>query len=1175
MTSRFVHLHLHSEYSLADSTIRIGDLVKRCAQLGQPAVALTDIDNLFAAVKFYKAAEGAGIKPILGADVALADGNETPTRLTLLCRDRAGYLTLSRLLTRMWMEGHRTDGVAMRPDWLRDDNGGLFALAGRDSLGAQLAAGGRHDLAEAWLVDWKEVFGQRLHLELTRTGRKGEEAFNSFALYASSLRDIPVVASNDVRFLEESGFEAHEARVCIATGRVLDDPKRPRDFSPKQYLRSCEEMEALFADVPDALSNAHALAMRCNVEMKLGEYALPAFPVPSEHTIESWLRGTARDGLAKRLEKAPPSGGRTGDDYAQRLERELDVIIEMGFPGYFLIVADFINWGKQHGIPVGPGRGSGAGSLVAWALGITDLDPLPYDLLFERFLNPERVSMPDFDIDFCMDRRDEVIDYVARKYGRDRVSQIITYGTMSAKAVLRDCGRVLGHGYGFVDSIAKLVPLIPADPLSLDDVLGRSDRAKKDPERAIGEFITRYNAEDDVRDLVDLALQLEDLTRNAGKHAGGVVIAPSPLSDFCPLFAEHDGQGRGRNPVTQFDKDDVEAVGLVKFDFLGLRTLTIIDWAVKAINARRAKEGGEPLDIISLPLDDPKAYGVFARGDTVAVFQFESRGMRELLKRAQPDRFDDLIALVSLYRPGPMDLIPDFIERKHGRQEVQYPHPLLEPVLAPTYGVVVYQEQVMQTAQILAGYSLGGADLLRRAMGKKKPEEMAKERVKFEAGAKEHHGIEPNVSGPIFDLLEKFAGYGFNKSHAAAYALVSYQTAWLKAHYPAEFMAAVLSSDMDNTDKVTGFLDEARAMGLTVLPPDVNESAYMFCATSDATIRYGLGAVKGVGRGACEAIVEARRAGPFRDLLDLAQRCDGGRLNRRVLEALAQAGALDALGRNRASLMLQVPEVLRATDQLSRELAAGQASLFGGVDTAAPALRIDLPECDDWPIARRLEAERDTLGHYLSGHPFDPYREDVRALIGFDLGDLERIWASRPDTGGRGGWRPEMETTIAGLVVGFRKKGDSQVFVQLEDGRGRVECAFFAETYAENAAAIGRDRLLVVQGGLREDAFSGGFALKAARCWDFAQLCSRHTQKLMLRIDLREPGTLARVEAVLASRRPGPTPIRLHVLVDGAAGMLDLDGPNAVRVDSGLVDALRAVPGVRTVKLALAKPWAH
>ncbi|HZX78762.1 DNA polymerase III subunit alpha [Lysobacter sp.] len=1169
----FVHLHLHSEYSLADSTIRIGELVKRCVALSQPAVAVTDLDNLFATVKFYKAAEGAGIKPIIGADIGLADGNEAASRMTLLCRDRNGYLTLSRLLTRAWMEGHRTEGVALRPEWLRDDNAGLFALAGRHSLAGRLAVGNRHELAEAWLMDWRGVFGERLHLELTRTGRDGEEVFNSFALHAAAARSLPVIASNDVRFLDAEGFEAHEARVCIASGRVLDDPKRPKDYSAEQFVKSSEDMQALFADVPDAIDNAVSLAMRCNVEMKLGEYALPAFPVPSEHTIESWLRGTAREGLAKRLEKNPLAPGKTREDYDARLEIELDVIIKMGFPGYFLIVADFINWAKDHDIPVGPGRGSGAGSLVAWALGITDLDPLPYDLLFERFLNPERVSMPDFDIDFCMDRRDEVIDYVARKYGRDRVSQIITYGTMAAKAVVRDSGRVLGHPYGFVDGIAKLIPNTLG--ISLDDALGESDAARKDTSLASPELIQRYHAEEDVRDLLDLARSLEDLTRNAGKHAGGVVIAPSPLSDFCPLFAEHDGEGRGRNPVTQFDKDDVEAVGLVKFDFLGLRTLTIIDWAVKAINKRRRASGEAPFDITALALDDKPSYELFARGDTVAVFQFESRGMRELLKRARPDTFEDIIALAALFRPGPLGsgMDREWVDRKHGHTEVTYPHPLLEPVLAPTYGVIVYQEQVMQIAQVLAGYSLGGADMLRRAMGKKKPEEMAKERAKFEAGCAER-GIDAKLATEIFDLMEKFAEYGFNKSHSAAYALVAYQTAWLKVHYPAEFMAATCSSDMDNTDKVVNFLDESRVMGLDVLPPHVNHSVYMFEAIAPTTVRYGLGAVKGVGRGVCEAIVEARRSGgEFADLLDFCRRVDGGKLNRRALEALIQAGALDGLGRNRASLMLQVPEVIKATDQLAKEREAGQVSLFGGFETAAPALHLDLPESDEWPLTQILNGERETLGHYLSGHPFDPYREEVRGLIGNDLSGLEKIWENRPEQ--RGSWRQEVETVVAGLVVGLRKKGDSQMFVQIEDGRGRLECAFFAETYNDYAPLLVRDRLLVIQGGLREDSFSGGFALRASRCWSYEQICEKHAQRLSLRLDLREPGTMQRVDALLATHRPGPTPIRLDLLVKhGAAGSLDLNGTQSIRADAELPSRLRAMPGVRNVRLALSKPWA-
>ena len=1180
MSAPFVHLHLHSEYSLADSTIRIAELVKRCVLLGQPAVALADIDNLFAAVKFYKACESAGLKPILGADVHLADGNEATSRMTLLCRDRSGYLTLSRLLTRAWMEGHRTEGVALRPDWLREDNAGLFALVGRGSLAGRLAANGRHELGQAWLADWQSVLGDRLHIELVRTRRDGEDAFNAFALHAAEARGLAVVASNDARFLDAEGYEAHEARVCIASGRVLDDPKRPRDYSPDQFLKSSEEMSALFADVPDAFDNALALATRCNVELKLGQYALPAFPVPAEHTIESWLRNSARDGLALRLDKVPPGDGRTREEYDARLESELDVIIEMGFPGYFLIVADFINWGKEQGIPVGPGRGSGAGSLVAWALGITDLDPIPYDLLFERFLNPERVSMPDFDIDFCMDRRDEVIDYVARKYGRDRVSQIITYGTMAAKAVVRDAGRVLGHGYGFVDGIAKLIPLTLG--IGLEDALGESEASRKNPALASSELIERYRNDDEVRDLLDLARSLEDLTRNAGKHAGGVVIAPSPLSDFCPLFAENDGAGRGRSPVTQFDKDDVEEVGLVKFDFLGLRTLTIIDWAVKAINVRRAKEGVEALDIIALPLDDKPTYELFARGEGVAVFQFESRGMRELLKRAKPDTFEDIIALAALFRPGPLGsgMDKEWCDRKHGATQVSYPHALLEPVLSPTYGVIVYQEQVMQIAQVLAGYSLGGADLLRRAMGKKKPEEMAKERAKFETGCAER-GIPDRVARPIFDLMEKFAEYGFNKSHSAAYALVAYQTAWLKVHNPAEFMAAVLSSDMDNTDKVVGFLDECRAMKLTVLPPDVGASAYMFEATepdgafdprAGRSIRYGLGAVKGVGHGACDAIVEARQAGPFKDLLDFCRRVDSSKLNRRALEALVQAGALDSLGRNRASLMLQLPDVMRATDQMVKERDAGQVSLFGGGDVAAPALRIELREVDEFPLVRLLNGERDTLGHYLSGHPFDPYRDDVRALVGHDLGDLDRIWDARPESA-RSGWRPELDCVIAGQVVALRKKGDAQTFVLIEDGRGRLECAFFAEAAQEFGALLARDRILVLQGGLREDAFSGGFAFKVARCWDYAQVCARHAQRVSLRLDLRVPGTWQRVENVLAQHRPGATPLRLDLLRDGAAGMLDLNGSSGVRVDVDLPGALRAQPGVKAVKVAMSRPW--
>ncbi|HEY5972965.1 MAG TPA: DNA polymerase III subunit alpha [Pseudoxanthomonas sp.] len=1184
MTSRFIHLHLHTEFSLADSTIRVPEkpdearpekakrpnLLSRAVELRLPALAVTDRNNLFALIKFYKAAESVGIKPIAGADLSIVDGKESPWQLTLLCRDHTGYLSLSRLLTRAWMEGHHMDGVAIAPEWLREDCDGLFAIVGRRSYAGRLAAGGRHDLAEQHLVDLQRSFGENLHLELTRTQRDGEDAFNAFALHAATARGLPVVASNDVRFLDREGYDAHEARVCISTGRVLDDPKRPREYSPEQYLKSAEEMAALFADVPDAIDNTFALAQRCNLELTLGQYALPAYPVPSDETLDSWIRSQSHVGLDKRLLKNPLAAGHTEESYRERLNVELDVIVRMGFPGYFLIVADFINWAKDHGIPVGPGRGSGAGSLVAWALGITDLDPIPYDLLFERFLNPERVSMPDFDIDFCMDRRDEVIDYVAAKYGRDRVSQIITYGTMAAKAVVRDTGRVLGFPYGLVDGIAKLIPNILG--VTLKDAMGEGDSGMISQE-----LIDRYRDEDDVRDLIDLARQLEDLTRNAGKHAGGVVIAPSPLSDFCPLFAEHDGHGLGRSPVTQFDKDDVEAVGLVKFDFLGLRTLTIIDWAVKAINLRRAQEGEEALDISTLPLDDKATYGLFASGEAGAVFQFESRGMRELLKRARPDRFEDLIALVSLYRPGPMDLIPDFIERKHGRQSIEYPDPRVEAVLRDTYGIMVYQEQVMHMAQIVGGYSLGGADLLRRAMGKKNPAEMAKHREIFRDGAG-RNDIDGRKADSIFDLMEKFAGYGFNKSHAAAYALVSYQTAWLKTHYPAEFMAAVLSSDMDNTDKVVGFLDECRTLKLEVLPPEANASEYMFVATDARTVRYGLGAIKGVGRGACEAIAAERaQGGPFHTLLDFCKRVDSSKLNRRALEALVNAGALDALGRNRASLMLQLPEVVKATDQLARERDAGQVSLFGGGD-AAPALEVVLTETDEWPLSQKLAGERDTLGHYLSGHPLDPYRDDLRALVGSDLGELDKLWSAQPQSEKKG-WRPEVNAVVAGQVVALRRKGDSQVFVQLEDGRGRIECSVFADGMAEFGPLLTRDRILIVKGGLREDEFSGGFSLRIRQCWDYAQLCSQHAQRLSLRLDLRVPGLWERIDGLLAKHRPGTTPLRLDLLLrsgeKGVAGVLDLNGPKSVRVDTELLDALRAQPGVRTVKVAISRPWVN
>ncbi|GAA0888097.1 DNA polymerase III subunit alpha [Rhodanobacter soli] len=1181
MTVRYTHLHLHSEYSLVDSTIRIKALVAACVRDGIPAVALTDECNMFALVKFYKACSAAGIKPIGGCDLWIsAPDDPRPWRLTLLCQDRDGYLNLSRLVSRAWQEGQHGGRALVEAGWLSADaSSGLIALLGRDSEVGRIALNQGVAAALAKLRPLARLFPERLYLELTRCGRDGEENWNTTALALAAELGLPVVASNDVRFLKQDDFGAHEARVCINQGRVLADPKRPREYSDQQYLKTPEEMAALFADLPEALENTVELAKRCTLELKFGTYYLPDFPVPEGHDLDSHIRELARQGLRERLVSAPLAAGHTLDDYQARLERELDVIVKMGFPGYFLIVADFINWGKQNGIPVGPGRGSGAGSLVAWALKITDLDPLQFNLLFERFLNPERVSMPDFDIDFCMDRRDEVIDYVARKYGRDRVSQIITYGSMAAKAVLRDSGRVLSMPYGQVDRLAKMVPPRPLD-LTLSDALGRSEKSKKETDRVVKEFCEAYEQDEDAHALIDLALKLENLTRNAGKHAGGVVIAPTPLTDFAPLYCEAGGGG----VVTQYDKDDVEAVGLVKFDFLGLRTLTIIDWAVKAINARRAKTGEAPLDISALPLDDPASYDLLKKAQTVAVFQLESSGMQRMLKDAKPDRFEDIIALVALYRPGPMDLIPSFIARKHGREDVEYPDPRVEPILKETYGIMVYQEQVMQMAQIVGGYSLGGADLLRRAMGKKDAEKMAKERAKFREGAAKD-GLSGDKADTIFDLMEKFAGYGFNKSHAAAYALVSYQTAWLKTHYPAEFMAATISSDMDNTDKVVTFLDESRAIGITVQPPDVNASDYMFVAIEPRTIQYGLGAIKGVGQGACEAIVSERAHGAYTDLAGFCRRVDPGRLNRRVLEALILSGALDALAANRASLMQQLPDAIKAAEQHLRDKQSGQNDMFGaaqphaGVGSTTPVLKIELPTVPEWPLERKLQGERDTLGHYLSGHPTDPWKDELAQLSTCPLGEIvDRYQPPKPrrndnDDGNRFRRGPDTPWTVAGMVTTVRKRGDSDAFVRLEDGSGIIEVSFFGELYQQMAPLLTRDEMLVVDGGLRIDEFSGGgFQLRARSAMSLADACRKHARLLQLKLNGIGPHFIEQLQQALAGYRGGRTSVTLHGYRNHHA-QADLELGEAWRVEAipELLRAVRALPGVQAARLRIVK----
>ncbi|MGA0099200.1 MAG: DNA polymerase III subunit alpha [Steroidobacteraceae bacterium] len=1146
----FVHLRLHTEYSLVDGVVRVDALIGAVAAAGMPAVAVTDRSNLFALVKFHSAAQKAGIKPLIGVDLLIGEpeGQGEPSGLTLLVQNAKGFRNLTRLISRAWQEGQHSGQPVVERSWLTAEAiEGLLALSGgrEGDVGRALLAG-RRDEALALLRGWQALFGDRYYLEVSRTGREHEEACIEATL--DLIRDLPtaIVATNDVRFIAASDFEAHEARVCIHGGQLLDDPSRPRRYSAQQYLKTPEEMARLFADLPEALENTVEVARRCSLELELGRSYLPDFPVPAGQTTASFLREQAVAGLRGRLPDAPPEG------YRQRLELELDVSCQMGFEGYFLIVADFIRWAREHDVPVGPGRGSGAGSLVAWVLGITDLDPLVHDLLFERFLNPERVSMPDFDVDFCMERRDRVIEYVADRYGRDRVSQIITFGTMAAKAVVRDAARVLGHPYGLGDSIAKLVPFELG--ITLDAALDKEPELKR-----------RYESEDEVRDVLDLARSLEGLVRNAGTHAGGVVIAPSALTDFTPLYSEASGQ----SVVTQLDKDDVEKIGLVKFDFLGLRTLTIIDWAVADINVGRRQRGEPALEIGQLPLDDPKTYALLKACRTTAIFQLESRGMRDLVRRLQPDRFEDVVALVALFRPGPLQsgMVDDFIARKHGRGSlrIDYLHPDLEPVLKPTYGVILYQEQVMQIAQVLAGYTLGGADLLRRAMGKKKPEEMARQRSVFVEGA-QARGVPEAQAAHIFDLMEKFAGYGFNKSHSAAYALLSYQTAWLKAHHPASFMAAVLSADMDNTDKVVTLIDECANMGLKVLSPDVNVSSYRFCVEDEKGIRYGLGAVKGVGEGAVEALVEERgRGGPFASLADLCQRIDLSRVGRKALEALIRAGCLDALGPNRATLFQHLNAALQLGEQRLRASQTGQVDLFGlDAGPEAPAGELELPAVEEWSEAERLQGERDTLGLFLTGHPINAYERELSALVSGRIVDL--VSAPRPDGEPRFGGGKDV--VLAGLVLEVKRRAN-RTFLLLDDRSARVEAMLFDDVFQEHRDILKKDAILLVEGQLRWDDFQDDWRVNARKLTLMDQVREREARKIMLRWPANGQGErlLLELEEALRPYLPGECGISLHYQRPGASATLSLGEDWRVKPTRELIDRLSRMVGSSGIRV--------
>lgn len=1135
MSTQFVHLRLHSEYSVVDGITRLEDVVKAAAADQQGAIALTDLANLFGAIRFYKAARENGVKPIIGCDAWIthaADG-EQAFRMTLLAQNKTGYLNLCRLVSRAWLQNQRHDRAELRAEWFDTSNtAGLIALSGGAAgrVGWHLIHR-RQEQARQAATELAALFPDRFYLEVQRAGRPSDEFCVQASAGLASQLNLPVVATHPIQFLTSDDFRAHEARVCIAQGHTLSDPRRPHDFTPEQCFQTTAQMQQRFADLPAALQNTVEIARRCNLELELGKPRLPVYPTPDGVTLDEHSSDLAHEGLEKRLISLyPDADAREAkrDTYLARLRTELATIAKMGFSGYFLIVADFINWAKTHGVPVGPGRGSGAGSLVAYSLGITDLDPLRYDLLFERFLNPERVSMPDFDIDFCQDGRDRVIDYVKRKYGSQAVSQIATFGTLGAKAVVRDVGRVLDLPYTKCDQLSKLIPHNPADPWSLDRALAEEPA-----------FADAIAADEEASALIGLARPLEGLVRNVGMHAGGVLIAPGELTDFCPLYCAEGTDA----VVSQFDKDDVEAAGLVKFDFLGLTTLTILDLALKYV---RRLDPGSTLNLEDIPLDDQASFHIFRQANTTAVFQFESRGMRDLLKRARPDRFDDLIALVSLFRPGPMELIPEFCERKHGKR-VNYVDPRLEPILGPTYGIMVYQEQVMQIAQIIGAYSLGGADLLRRAMGKKKPEEMAKHRSIFVQGAL-GNGVPEADAGELFDQMEKFAGYGFNKSHAAAYSLVAYHTAYFKAHHASAFAAANLSIAMDTTDKVHDFVNDARANGLTILPPDINISEWRFIPTDTKTLRYGLGAVRGTGAAAIESIVEARAAGPFVSLADFCTRVDKQRINKRVIEALIRSGAFDCIDTDRARLIAALAPTL---EDVERSLAhAGQESLFGGGDVVLPAWT--QPDYLPWTERERLANERLALGFCFSGHLFTEAAPEARRIAPTRLADLRQARES---------------VKVTGIVLSVRQQNTRRgrmCSVLLDDASAQLEVAVFAELYDRVRHLIKEDQLVFVTGRARFDEFSQRLAFTAEDVMGLAQARAQYQAALTISI---EPGANPnQLEQILGPFRVDPSAAsdsaggcRVILRYANTRAQADLVLPDAWRVsaEEGLLEQLR------------------
>ena len=1181
----FIHLRLHSEYSIADGIVRIGEAVAAAKSDAMPALALTDLSNVFGLVKFYKQARNSGIKPIVGCDFFVSNdaAREHPFRLLLLCQSNAGYLRLCELLTRAYLENQDRGRPEIRKEWLKEGSEGVIALSGAHlgEVGVSLLNGNAASSRQL-ASEWAGIFPGRFYLEIQRTGFAREEVHLRETVKLAAELALPVVATHPVQFLSIDDFKAHEARVCIAEGYVLNDKRRARAFTAQQYFKTQAEMEALFADLPEALQNSVEIAKRCNIKLELGKSRLPDFPTPNGESLNDFLRGESERGLQERMRQLYPDEtvrAAKMPEYTARLAFEVEVINNMKFPGYFLIVADFIRWAKQYrdpkfpyGVPVGPGRGSGAGSLVAYSLGITDLDPLRYELLFERFLNPERVSMPDFDVDFCQDGRELVIQYVRKQYGEACVSQIATFGTMASKAVIRDVGRVMDFPYGLCDRLSKLVPLEGVKPVSL-----------KKAREMEPEFNAIVNSEEGVDELLELAERLEDLTRNVGMHAGGVLIAPGRLTDFCPLYCAEGGNDDGeKKSISQFDKDDVEAVGLVKFDFLGLRTLTIIDWAVRYIRGCGIQDLGvktqdsgrgevfqssiqnpESFSIETIPLDDRLTYDLLKRANTSAVFQLESQGMKKLIDKLKPDTFEDIIALVALYRPGPLEsgMVEDFIARKHGKAKADYYFPELEFSLKPTYGVIVYQEQVMQISQIIGGYTLGGADMLRRAMGKKNPEEMAKHRDIFVGGATKLN-FDVAKATRLFDLMEMFAGYGFNKSHSAAYALVSYQTAYLKAHYPAAFMASTMSSDMDNTDKVHNFYVDTLEQNVTILPPDINSSEYRFAPVDEKIISYGLGAVKGTGENAICNIIAARQAGPFSNLFDFCHRVDNRIVNRRAVEALIKAGAFDSISDHRAQLLATLDAALGSADQQARSV--NQNSLFGDdVGVNMPVQMADVPR---WSLREQLQNEKISLGFYLGGHPYQEFADELAHFVKLRLNEVTPPSAPQNGQGRRAG----KEVLLAGMVAEIRiqqTRRGRMAIVKLEDGSAQLEVTAFNELYEASRTWIREGELLVVKGKASFDEYSGSMRVTAEEVFDLASARAASAKRLEIVCSINMSAKISQITEILKPWCGGKCQVVLSYTNLLAGASLRLGEAWHVSLPDMLINELRTLVGAENVRI--------